>query len=157
MRHEMPLYRGTWSHFCGGSYCPIFCYVICFIFNIDDRIISPRGEVWTHNTFLTPPLFYCAWSKPGKWAIMYLCAGDIDLVLYTILKFYFRIAQADLVCFFIFHFIIVQSRISLAKYTIIKIKHTTVITFIWCKMVITYNKWYISKYIQIEMVFYKYT
>jgi hypothetical protein len=33
---------------------------------------------------------------------MYLCVGDIDLVLYTILKFYFRIAQADLVFFLFF-------------------------------------------------------
>ena len=30
-----------------------------------DRIISLRGEVWAHNTSLTPPFFLSACIKPG--------------------------------------------------------------------------------------------
>ena len=33
-----------------------------------DVIISPRGKVWVHITF-----YWSACTKPGKWAVMYLC------------------------------------------------------------------------------------
>ena len=46
--------------------------------NLQDRIISPRGEVWAHISTLIPPPFHCSvCTIPEKWAVMHLCVRCI--------------------------------------------------------------------------------
>jgi hypothetical protein len=47
--------------------------------HLHDHIISLRWEVWAHKTTLVSPytFFLNACTKPGKWAVMYLCVRSI--------------------------------------------------------------------------------
>jgi hypothetical protein len=68
-----------------------------------------RGEAWSHNTSLTPTIFY--WSaciQPEKWAVLYyMCVSGIDFVsVSSTFILYFGGAPSGVVSFsFIFHLI----------------------------------------------------
>ena len=73
--------RVHWS--CVRKLCDLPNSIMLYFYNTcgrhsHNRIISLRGEVWTHKTSLTPPLFLLsACTKPGKCTVMYFCVRDI--------------------------------------------------------------------------------
>jgi len=47
--------------------------------HLHDHIISLRGDVWGHKTGLIRPLFIEVSIKPGKWTVIYLYVGGINI------------------------------------------------------------------------------
>jgi len=53
--------------------------------------ISPRGDAWSHTNSLAPPFFNRnASTKPGKCAVTYTCAKDIDIACFYNFSIRFR-------------------------------------------------------------------
>jgi hypothetical protein len=42
------------------------------------RLSTRRGDLVPYNYFNPPTFYWSACSKPGKWAVMYLCVWSID-------------------------------------------------------------------------------
>jgi hypothetical protein len=70
----------------------IITNIIIAVNYLHDHIISLRGEIWAHNTSLTPPLFIEVFlpSQESEWSCICVLGVSI-LPLPTILIFDFRI------------------------------------------------------------------
>jgi hypothetical protein len=58
---------------------------LCYFVYLGDDVIK-SFMVWANETCLSPPLLLQCCTKPGKLAVMYMCARGIDLV-----SFYYRV------------------------------------------------------------------
>jgi hypothetical protein len=81
-------------------------------------IISLRGEVWSHK-FNSTTFYWCACTKPEKWAVIYLCIRDTYIVSLKHFSIRFWNCSDDgIFCFSFFHKVELQILLKTLRYDI---------------------------------------
>ena len=65
--------------------------------HLHDRINLPIGEFWVHKTL--PTFYWSVCTKPGMWAVIYLCVRGIDFASFNDFWYLELFWQCGIFCF----------------------------------------------------------